>query len=123
MRDVSKLQNLTLGIIIAAQLYLLFTSSPYIAAFAPPLVAAIPMGLLALRSDTIRKFKIPDFRSIAIIGGMLWGLAALSFFFPSDPSMKLQIARAIIVDGAVFYPVSLITIYFSTKRRRTSSSC
>lgn len=124
MGSITKAANWILGTMLAVQLLLLLLAShALVAALAPPLLAAAPLGYVALRSErNVRAMASTIPRAYISIFILSLAVAA-TFAFVNDLSFKLQIARALLADTVILWLVATLTVHVRVREERRTMGC
>ena len=119
MFDLSKTENRLLIVTVLIQLALLRTVAPTIAIVLPPLIAAIPIALVTLRSEqTVKMMARRIRRSYVSLAVFVVGAVALFILLDPTPSFKLHVLQALLVDCAVLWLATIVAVQVHTLRRR-----
>lgn len=119
MFDLSRTENRLLIVTVVIQLVLLLTVAPAMAILLPPLIAAIPIALVTMRSEqTVKMIARRIRRSYISLAVFVVGSVALFIFIDPTPSFKLHVIQALLVDCAVIWLASIVAVQVQTLRQR-----
>jgi hypothetical protein len=123
MGSLSKTELQILVGMFGVQLALILTVGGLLAAVVPPSLAAYPLSVLALRSEQTVRMMVRRFRR-AFIGIAVLATAAVASFIFADENLgfRLQVLRALLVDGTILWLAAVVAAQLHVARQRRSPS-
>lgn len=122
MGGVTKLEKIILGVMLVAQLILLFTVEPLLAVLGPPLLAALPYGYAVLGSgQTVSQLTARRRRRALVCIGILVVAIAASFILAGNyPSMRFRIVQALFYDATILWLATIVAVSLHSRRAVSS---